>query len=158
MSALALQLRALILTVWAIWYPGAERSGDAPAIASAIAQVVVEDGAQAPVYESHDLDAVVMAVYALRESWLRDGLSGDGGRSWGVFQQPAYVGRADIVTQARAWLYTLHVAAEVCPESPAAPLAGGCVQARVVADRRARTARRLLARALAVGVAERQGP
>lgn len=149
MIAFAARLTATILVLWRLWYPGAERMKAAPTIAAAIALVVLEDGAEAPVYGSHAEDAAVMAVYALRESWLRDGLAGDDGRSWGVWQQPAYVGKADIVTQARAWLQTLHYAAEICPESPAAPQSGGCQQARRVADRRVRKARELLARALA---------
>lgn len=149
MLELALALRTIVLTCWALWYPGAERSSDAPAIANAIVVAVLEDADNAPVTGSHAEDAALMAVYALRESWLRHGLVGDGGRSFAVWQQPAYVGRLSIEEQARAWLFTLHAAAEVCPESPAAPLAGGCERARAVADRRARTARRLLARALA---------
>jgi hypothetical protein len=42
-----------------------------------------------------------MAYYALRESWLRNGLIGDGGRSFGVWQDSPATGRANLVTQAR---------------------------------------------------------
>lgn len=142
-------LRALVLAVWALWHPGIERSGFAGEIASAITIVVIADGARAPVMGSHAEDAVLMAVYAYRESSLREGLSGDEGRSWGVWQLPAAAGKLDVISQARAWLVLLHRGAIVCPKSPAAPLAGGCAAARRVADRRAATARKLLTAALA---------
>jgi hypothetical protein len=85
-----------------------------------------------------------MAYYAIRESWLTHDAIGDGGRSFGVWQLRSASGRADLSTQAHAWLALLHEGARICPASPAAPLSGGCVAARSTADRRATKARSLL--------------
>ncbi len=136
-------LRLLVFAIWSSVHPLAARAGDAFEIATAIASVVSED-AQPPVFGSHDEDAAVMAYYALRESWLRKGAIGDHGRSFGVWQQAPERGRADVLTQARAWLALLHDGARTCPASPAAPLSGGCVSARGIADRRVARARALL--------------
>lgn len=138
-----MSLRVLVLAVWSAINPAAPKLVDAPEIATAIATVVSEDP-QAPVFGSREEDAAVMAYYALRESWLRKGVVGDNGRSFGVWQEPASTGRADVLTQARAWVATLREGARLCPASPAAPLSGGCVAARKVADRRVKRARALL--------------
>lgn len=136
-------LKLLVITIWAAMHPAAPRMRDAAIIADAIQAAVSSDQAP-PVFGSREDDAAVMAYYALRESWLTRDAVGDGGRSFGVWQQPASVGRADLLTQARAWLSFLHEGARICPASPAAPLSGGCVAGRSVADRRARSARVLL--------------
>ena len=140
----SIPLRALIVAIWAAIHPAAPKLHDASEIADAITTAVNEDQ-QPPVFGSREEDAAMMAYWALRESWLAKGAVGDGGRSYGVWQEPAVTGRADVLTQARAWLVALHEGARICPASPAAPLSGGCWAARSVANRRVARARALLA-------------
>jgi hypothetical protein len=136
-------LNMIVLAIWAAVHPGAPRLPDAAPIAAAIDAAVSHD-AEPPVFGSREEDAAVMAYYALRESWLNHDAVGDGGRSFGVWQLRSASGRGDLPTQARAWLALLHEGARLCPQSPAAPLSGGCVAARSTADRRATKARSLL--------------
>jgi hypothetical protein len=138
-----MSLKLIVLTIWAAIHPAAPRLPDAPQIAAAIETAVTTD-AEPPVFGSREEDAAVMAYYALRESWLSHDAVGDGGRSFGVWQLRSASGRADLGTQARAWLALLHEGARICPASPAAPLSGGCTAARVTADRRAVRAHSLL--------------
>ncbi len=138
-----MSLKILVLAVWSAIHPAAPKLVDAPEIATAIATVVSEDP-EPPVFGSREEDAAVMAYYALKESWLRKGVVGDNGRSFGVWQEPETTGKADVLTQARAWVAVLREGARLCPASPAAPLSGGCVAARKVADRRVKRARALL--------------
>jgi hypothetical protein len=134
---------ALALAVWATVHPRAPRLRDAPAIARAWAQAIDEDKRE-PVFGSKDRDCAVGAYYAIRESWLNATAIGDGGKSRGAWQEQSPAGRADLLTQARAWRELLHEGARVCPASPAAPLSGGCEEGRKLADRRVRNALRAL--------------
>jgi hypothetical protein len=138
-----MSLQVIVLAIWAAVHPGAPHLHDAAPIAAAIQSAVSQD-TEPPVFGSREEDAAVMAYYAIRESWLNHDAIGDGGRSFGVWQMRSASGRADLSTQARAWLSLLHEGARICPESPAAPLSGGCVAARSTADRRATRARSLL--------------
>ena len=140
----SIPLRALIVAIWAAIHPAAPKLLDASEIADAITTAIQEDK-QPPVFGSREEDAAIMAYWALRESWLAKGAVGDHGRSFGVWQEPAITGRADVLTQARAWLIVLHEGQRICPESPAAPLSGGCNVARGLANRRVARARALLA-------------
>jgi hypothetical protein len=139
-------LRALIVAIWAAIHPAAPKLLDASEIADAIT-TAIQDDSQPPVFGSREEDAAIMAYYALRESWLAKDAVGDRGRSFGVWQQRAITGRADVLTQARAWLVSLHEGQRICPASPAAPLSGGCYAARSLANRRVARARALLNRA-----------
>jgi hypothetical protein len=136
-------LRALVLSVWTAIHPGLPTMGDAPAIADTIALTVEQD--RDPVFGDQDFEAAVMAYWALRESSLLRRAVGDNGQSWGVWQEPREVGSRDLETQARFWLRRLHMGALECPESPAAPLSGGCRAARQLADRRIERVREILA-------------
>jgi hypothetical protein len=138
-----MSLKLLVLSIWAAVHPAAPRLHDAALIADAIQAAVTSD-AEPPVFGSREDDAAVMAYYAIRESWLSKDAVGDGGLSFGVWQQRSSAGRADVVTQARSWLSLLHEGARICPASPAAPLSGGCHAGRHVADRRATRAHALL--------------
>jgi hypothetical protein len=138
-----MSLKIIVLAIWAAVHPAAPRLPDAAPIAAAIETAVSQD-AEPPVFGSREEDAAVMAYYAIRESWLTHDAIGDGGRSFGVWQLRSASGRADLSTQAHAWLSLLHEGARICPASPAAPLSGGCVAARSTADRRATKARSLL--------------
>jgi hypothetical protein len=138
-----MSLKILVFAVWSAIHPQAPKMKDAPEIAQAIVTVVSEDPLP-PVFGSREEDAAVMAYYALRESWLRKNAVGDNGRSFGVWQQPERVGKGDVISQARAWVAVLREGARLCPDSPAAPLSGGCREARKLADRRVRRARVLL--------------
>jgi hypothetical protein len=142
-----MSLKVIVLAIWAAVHPGAPRLPDAAPIAAAIETAVSQD-AEPPVFGSREEDAAVMAYYAIRESWLTHDAIGDGGRSFGVWQLRSASGRADLSTQAHAWLALLHEGARICPASPAAPLSGGCVAARSTADRRAVRARSLLESAM----------
>jgi hypothetical protein len=155
-----MSLKALVMALWSAVHPLAPTLPDATEIADAIVVAVTEDPAP-PVFGSREEDAAVMAYYALRESWLRKHAVGDGGRSFGVWQENATTGRADVVTQARAWLFMLHEGARICPENPAAPLSGGCKAASRLALRRVAKARELLEvakRALATFDSSEQRP
>ena len=136
-------IKMLVLAVWAAFHPAAPHMKDADTIASAIETAVSTDP-EAPVFGSREEDAAVMAYYAVRESWLQAHAVGDGGRSFGAWQQRAAAGRADVTTQAKAWLALLHEGARVCPANAAAPLSGGCMVARTLADKRVARARKLL--------------
>src|SRR5579859_3882124 len=138
-----MSLKALVMALWSAVHPLAPTLPDASEIADAIVIAVTQDPAP-PVFGSREEDAAVMAYYALRESWLRKNAVGDGGRSFGVWQENATTGRADVVTQARAWLFMLHEGARICPTNPAAPLSGGCKAASRLASRRVAKARELL--------------
>jgi len=138
-----MSLKIIVLAIWAAVHPAAPKLPDAAPIAAAIETAVTQD-AEPPVFGSREEDAAVMAYYALRESWLTHDAVGDGGLSFGVWQLRSASGRADLTTQARAWLALLHEGARICPASPAAPLSGGCVAARTTADRRAVRAKSLL--------------
>jgi hypothetical protein len=121
------RVRALVIAVWSAMSPSPVHAGDAGAIARAIAQVVTEDGARAPVYTSHDEDAAVMALWAVRESTLNLHAVNDHGRSFGAWQQDArFGGKGDAYTQARAWLWLLHQGKRLCPEHPGAVAWGAC--------------------------------
>jgi hypothetical protein len=144
-----MSIKVLVFAIWTAIHPLASRSGNAPEIAAAIATVVSTDP-RPPVFGSREEDASVMAYYALRESWLRKNVVGDGGKSFGVWQEQSDSGRADVLTQARAWVALLREGARACPESPAAPLSGGCKAGRRVADRRVAHARALLAKIISV--------
>lgn len=133
----------LVFSVWAALHPAAPRQAHAAEIANAISYAVEHDASHV---WGHDEDAAVLAAYALAESWLNPGAVGDGGRSWGVWQQRRAVGGADVQTQAVGALRHMHEGQAVCPESPAAPFSGGCVEARTVADRRVRRALGILSR------------
>ena len=136
-------LKALVMAIWSAMHPMAPSLPDAHEIADAIVIAVSQDAAP-PVFGSREEDAAVMAYYALRESWLRKHVVGDGGRSFGVWQESSRTGRADVVTQARAWLVLLHEGARICPANPAAPLSGGCQAAARLAARRVTKALELL--------------
>jgi hypothetical protein len=155
MPELNAQLVALVLAMWNVWAPGAERLPSALPIARAIAQVISTDE-QAPVYESHLEDAAMMAFFAARESALNPSSVGDGGRSHGVWQMRGACGRAGIEGQAVCWLALLH--ASRCAH-PVATFWGRCVGpvpygARTLpvewlASQRETRARALLAQAIA---------
>lgn len=155
---LVARLRALILAVWAAMHPSLAHVGDADAIASGIAQAVVEDGARAPVMSSHAEDAILMAYWGARESGLRLHASNPTERSHGFLQQDArYGGKGSAYVQARAWLWMLHQGKRICPERPSAIAWGAChardvLTGRDVADlaaERESAARELLTKALA---------
>jgi hypothetical protein len=138
-------IKLLVFAIWTAIHPTAPRAGAASEIASAIETVVMADRLP-PVFGSQEEDAAVMAYYAFRESWLRKNAVGDGGKSFGVWQEQCAAGKADVLTQARAWVGLLRAGARACPQSPAAPLSGGCKAGRQVADRRVARALALLNR------------
>ena len=136
-------LRALVVATWSFLSPTAGQSPDAPAIADAIATAVAGD--PDPIYGDASVEAAVAAVYAWHESRLRihpvpwvDPSTGKpvDGLAHGIFQLHTHAGELDATTQTVAWLAMLHDGARTCPASPAAPLSGGCTQARKLADRR----------------------
>jgi hypothetical protein len=140
-----------VLLFWRALHVGAP--GDARAVAKAIEVDVVEDelAGRAPVFGSREKDAAVMAYYALRESWLVRGAVGDGGKSFGYWQQEEAHGRGPAERQGRYWLALLREGERSCPASPAAPLSGGCKvrEARALADHRVKKALEVLDQVLA---------
>lgn len=100
------ELRAVVVSVWAAIHPGAPAIRDAAPIADAIATAVAEDVARGlPVDAS--LEAATMAVYAWRESSLQARVVGDNGGSCGPWQMHCEIVRAHRMTltdQARTWL------------------------------------------------------
>lgn len=157
-------LKLMVLAVWAAMTPRYDRAHDANAIAEAIAQAVVEDGAHAPVYSSHAEDAAIMALWGVRESSLNLRAVNDHGRSFGAWQQDArYGGKGSALVQARAWLWMLHQGARICPERPSTIMWGACHARDVLTGRdvaelaaeREAAARDLLTRALRLDDAAR---
>jgi len=102
---------------------------------------------------SLSLDAAALLMWEQHESgfqldpkpWSWDAKAG---RSVGLLQQAPEVGHLSAYAQVSAWLSQARHGARVCPESPLAPLSGGCSQARKLADRRLGKARELLDQAL----------
>lgn len=97
-------------------------------------------------------EAALLVVFAKHESGFLErprptSWDARAGLANGPWQLHGAAGRAPLATQARAWLYLLHEGARVCPEAPAAPLSGGCLAGRRIADAREVEARALLERA-----------
>lgn len=129
-------LKLLVLAAWAAMTPRYDRAHDADEIATAIAQVVVDDGARAPVYSSHAEDAIVMAYWATRESGLDLHARNPAERSFGAWQQDArYGGKGNALVQARAWLWMLHAGKRLCPHRPSAIMWGACHATDVLTGR-----------------------
>ena len=95
-------------------------------------------------YASDEEEVSVAARWAVEESWLRPRAVGDSGVAHGIFQLHSAAGKGTLEQQTQGWLALLHEGARICPESPAAPLSGGCVRARKLADRRTKAALRVL--------------
>lgn len=159
-------LRLVLLAFLHLLHPGTGTVGDELQVLDAVVHVVGEDPAP-PVFGSREADGAAMLMYASRESGFQNApppVSWDARaqRSCGYWQLPcSTTGRADILTQARAWLSLLHLGARLCPESPAAPLSGGCEAAHGLAGRRMQRVAVLLDRVnqdvgAEVGVAEKQ--
>lgn len=134
-------LRLVLLAFLHVLHPTTPVLVDELQVLDAVVRVVGEDPAP-PVFGSREADGAAMLLWAWHESEFRDApppRSWDARalRSCGVWQEPcATTGRLDVATQARAWLALLHLGARLCPESPAAPLSGGCDQAHGLAGRR----------------------
>ena len=153
---------ALVKLVFGIWTamataPGQKPPGDAPAVADAIATVILENAHRRPVLGSHDEDAAAMAYWADKESTvrIRPGHWVDprtGKEVDPVAQGPWQTHRlgpdATVLEYARDWYAQFREGKKRCPESPLAPLSGSCHLARPVADRRVAKARELLAKVL----------
>ena len=139
-------LRAIVVAVWVSVSPNAARSPDADAIADVIAQSVSYDAA--PVYDSQELEAGAMARWAFEESGVRlhprpYSWDSKAGIANGVWQIHGPAGRADLGTQAAAWLRLAH--AGVGCKNPIAPLSGQCGGLALRnADKRMRDVRRVL--------------
>lgn len=137
-------LVALVMATWQLIHPALPGKKDAPLIAEAIATVIEEDAENAPIFNSHAEDAVVMAYWAFRESGLNTHIIGDGGRSFGFLQQRSASAHGDETVQARAWLYLLRRGLTFCPVSPSAIMWGLCSEkTRKMANDRIRNARKL---------------
>ena len=154
---------ALVKLVFGIWtamaaVPGQKPPGDAPAIADAIATVILENAHRRPVLGSHNEDAAAMSYWADKESnvqvhpahWIdpRTGKPVDS-LAFGTYQTHRLGNDASAIDYARDWRRQLRDGKKVCPESPLAPLSGSCHLARPLADRRAREMRKLFVQALA---------
>jgi hypothetical protein len=131
----------LVLAVWRAFHPGLERAPTALPLARAIAQAVAEDSA--PVWPMPE-EAAIVALWAVKESWLAPNAVGDHGQAFGYLQLHSAAGRGTELEQVRGWLALLREGARICPESPAAPLSGSCMGARALADRRVERATELL--------------
>lgn len=143
-------IRTLVLFVWATLHPHALPK-DACVIADAIVEAIVFRSVNQPVFGSIELDAVTMALWTDGESNVQleprpQSHDARDGTSCGPWQEPcAFVRTHTLHDQARYWLWLLHEGRKLCPESPAAPLSGGCRNGRPLAGRRlARAAGMLL--------------
>lgn len=152
----------IVLAIWAGLHPGLDKKPDAMTIATGLVDAVLEESGKAPAFGSHLEDLAVGAVYARFESTVRmvpghwvdprthkavDPIA------FGPWQTHTREGDSAI-GYARAWLRLLHDGARLCPESPAAPLSGGCGRAKGLANRRVQKARELLAAAIAAHTSE----
>lgn len=125
---------AFILQLW-----GGNVTSDARAIADAIVWAVERDPVH--VWGEHE-DAAILAEWAKEESgvqlhprpYSQDAVSGV---SCGPWQQGCIRASARTARELAAMeLADLHEGQRICPWNPAAPLSGGCSQARGLADRR----------------------
>jgi hypothetical protein len=134
-----MSLAALVLAVAALL----GRGTPPPTVVSAIAH-----GCQSEA-EGHPVDAAacvaLVTTYAAHESSFRVGAYGDGGKSYGLLQEPAELARRlDTRGQVAWWLATLRASSLASVDSSPSRAA-----------RRARLAARLLER-VTLGVVERQ--
>lgn len=103
-------MRTIILAIWALLAPGADRYTDAGRIADAIVAVVGGD----------EHVASRMAVYAWKESNLRPLVVGDGGRSCGVWQMScSRVAQLSVQEQAALWLRDVRASSLAAVDSSA---------------------------------------
>jgi len=87
-------MRTLILLMWSILAPGADRLPSAIPVADAIAAVAGDEQT-----------AALLSVYAWRESSLQPHVVGDGGRSCGVWQMAcSRIQGLSLTQQAALWL------------------------------------------------------
>jgi hypothetical protein len=114
--------------------PGMEKDVNAQEVVRASVAVVSNDAN--PVFGSSVKELSVMLYYALKESWLVIHAVGDGGKSFGVWQQQSEDGKADIDTQARSWLFKLHYNATQQPNHPTWPFHGMIQKSKLAADNR----------------------
>ena len=147
-------LSSLVLAVWVLLGASPQHIQAIFPVSRAIAGAISEDLANPPVLGSHLEDAVAMAEWAFLESGVDENPVP---RSWdakdlvscGIWQEPCTFVRASSVrAQARYWLRLAHEGSRNCPESPLAPLSGGCNNARTMADHRVARSRHLVTRIL----------
>lgn len=132
--------RALVLAVWVAIHPTLPNRIDAPVIAEGIALAVANDD-EAPLTESRDGDAALMASYVYFESSVNAcPVPGDHGASHGAFQlQGVGVKRAcDPIAAAPIWLRMAHRSVADCAWLPvkeqlAELVSGSCGRGRHLA-------------------------
>jgi len=91
-------LKPIILTIWMLLAPGAQRLPSASPIADAIVSATTDER-----------EAALLALYAWRESSLRPEVTGGGGRSCGPWQMRCSAVRGlSLGAQARLWLSWVH--------------------------------------------------
>lgn len=137
---------AFVLALMTALHQQAPRTGDAYAIASAIAWVVSHE--KAPALETREFDAAVLVVTGWHESRYRMSAVGDGGLSRCAFQVRGGPLHDPVGCVARA-LHFIRLGARMCPDAPLAPYCGSCrgeMPRRISAFRMAE-ARRILERA-----------
>ncbi len=147
---LAEELRALVFAVWAALHPG-PLPADADPIADALVAATLQRAGEAPALGSLELDLATMAVYVEGESqihvepqpWSWDAR---GRISCGMLQERCdFVRFHSLADQASRWLQLARWGAQVCPDSPLAPLSSGsCRRGRKLADERVARARAIL--------------
>jgi hypothetical protein len=134
---------------------------DAPETIEAVAVAVLLDE-EAPVFDTHEEDGVVMLDWARQESAFVKHARGDhhpvrGYLSHGLWQLRTRAGLSEsALVQARAELSMLHEGKKMCPASPASVLWGGChvlvtafrEYSDILADRRIARAKALYVSAL----------
>ena len=144
----AAKYRDLVAVVTLAWRaltpsPGSE----APVVANAIAQAVLEDDTQGP-YD-RETKAALLAVFAFRESALQAHpclhsklpTCGDSGAAHGYWQLHQPAGEDVAVRQAQVWLALLRESAARCPERPLAMVASGfCDRGTRLAESRLKVA------------------
>jgi hypothetical protein len=128
------RLHIVVAIVWAALH--APRN---TAIEDAIVTAVAEDADRG--YVDYGLEAAAMAFWSAKESGNQDTpppSSHDAwaGRSCGFLQEDCSTLPRTLLGQARKWLWLVHQGQRVCPESPLAPLSGGCSGARTMVERR----------------------
>lgn len=146
------RLVTLVLALWGVISPGVPKLAHAREIAEAVASAVLAE--PAPTYEDRDVDAAVMAYFAVRESWLDVRAVGDGGKAHGVWQLHGACGLRSVREQAACWVAMLREGR--CREHPVAIMWGACSgparygRVEVLAAAREKRARALLAKVRAV--------
>jgi hypothetical protein len=135
-------LHVIVLLIWS-----GVHAHPNPAIEDAIVTAAMEDAARG--YVDSAFEAAALAFWSAKESGNEENPKAQSrdaaaGQSCGPWQEECATLPRTLLGQARKWLWLAHRGAAICPESPLAPLSGGCRAGRVIAETRLHRMREIL--------------